>query len=62
MSISIDYIVYLWLLPVILFIIIPLLMLLGWTAVKVVTFMTSSPKQVQEEKEQVETGLQPSNI
>lgn len=48
--------------PVTLFVIIPLLVLGGWTAVQIVKSMTVTPMPVAEKEEQHEPGLQPSKL
>lgn len=48
MLMSMDYIVYLWLLPVTIFILIPLLLLIGWQIVSVLRVMISSLGFIKE--------------
>ena len=61
-SMSTAYIVYLWLLPLFLFIVLPLLMLAGYAILMVIKdlFTSPEPQQEQVEQEQTEPWLQPT--
>lgn len=63
MIMSTDYIVYLWLLPVTVFTVIPLLALNGWIMVQCIKYLAFNPKPMVEKSSggEYENGLLPSD-